>query len=338
MNCLHRIYLTLLVLFLAGCQWVPVEERHPSRGGKEEHSASRLYVKTAADWAEQLSAIDPLDRAWAAYQLGKLEQGATPAIAALIALLKDDTPVLLSRYVGGGYRSSNDTTPGDEAAQALMKIGQNAVPALLDALALPNAKSRRLAAKALGQIGDHVAIRPLIKLLADPDRQVRAAAAIALGSFRYPAAAQTIADQLPSVTAEQRIDMIYALGQVGEVIVVPTLLARVATETPEVRAATMYALGRLRDGRAVASLLQGLHDSDERVRANAAFALSQYGSAPVISDLIAALDDPSMRVREAAQEALQSLTTVNLPPERAQWAAWWRSQQHDSLEISTPTK
>lgn len=333
----RRSCLLLLLLSVAGCQWVPVDERHSTRAGNDDRT-SHIHEKSVEDWAQQISSSDPSDRAWAAYQLGKLEQRSTPAVPALISLLQDDTPVLLSRYVGGGYRSSNDTTPGEEASQALIKIGQNAVLALLEALSQPKPVTRRLAAKALGQIGDHVAIQPLITSLADPDRQVRAAAAIALGSFRYPAAAQKIVDLLPTVAPAQQVDMIYALGQVGEVIVVPTLIARAATDPPEVRAAIMHALGRLRDGRAVSTLLQGLRDPDDRVRANAAFALSQYGSGSVITSLIAALDDPSPRVREALQEALHNLTSVSLPPERAKWESWWRTQQHETLEIPSQSK
>jgi HEAT repeat protein len=277
---------------------------------------------------------DPVERALAAHQLGKLGPGATDAIKPLLQLLADDASVLLSSYLGGGYRSSDATSPGEEAAQALVKIGHTAVEYLIPSVKDPNPTVRRLATKALGQLGELASIPVLLLLLDDTDREVRAAAAIGLGSYRHPLAAQTILDALAKAKPSARADMVYALAQINDVIVVPALLTRAASEAVEVRAAIMYALGRLRDARGMDVLLQGLQDEDELVRANAAFALHAYFSPRTIEALLGALEDKSERVRAAAQEALQLTSGTQQAQDRQAWRAWWVRQQ---LKMTTPS-
>ncbi|MBI3561709.1 MAG: HEAT repeat domain-containing protein [Gammaproteobacteria bacterium] len=318
----------VVLLWLSGCQ----SGYYTADGAaNQDFTVTRqntaLPEQIAAKIA-RLNGYDPLERAGAAFQLGKLGAEAAPAIPMLIALFADTTPVLLSRYIGGGYRSSNATSPGEEAAQAIAKIGHGAVAELRQALRQNNPQVRRLASKALGQIGEIATIPDLLPLLDDPDRQVRATTAIALGSYRLPQAAQIILDALPTAKPSVRTGMVYALGQINDVIAVPTLIDRAPLEEVDVRVAIMYALGRLRDARAIDTLMRGLKDQDDIVRANAAYALSNYFSPPTIEVLIGALEDPSDRVREAANEGLQRLSgVVEQDATAASWRQWWQRQQ-----------
>jgi HEAT repeat protein len=275
----------------------------------------------------RLHSRDANERAAAAAHLGKMADSAAPAVPYLIRLLGDNSQVQLSHYLGGGYYSSSETTPGEEASHALAEIGGPATNALLFALQDSHADVRRLAAKALGQIGEISAVDFLIKLLDDPDRGVRATAAIALGNYRHPMAAQKIMDAYPTASVSARTDMIFALAHINDILAVPFLIQHATDPEPDVRAAIMLALGKLRDARAIPALLTGLKDSDEITRANAAYALGSYFSPEVVSALIATLADVAPRVREAAAESLASLTGMNYGNDRDKWQAWWREQR-----------
>lgn len=270
---------------------------------------------------------DPVERAWAAHQLAKLGRGAGPAVPYLIRLLDDETPVLLSRYLGGGFHSSSDTTPAREAARTLAKVGEPAIDRLVKALQSENETVRRLSAKSLGMIGNLDSIDVLIGVLSDPSRKVRAAAAIALGNYHHPVASQKLAESFLKVSPEVRVHLVYALSQINDIISVPFLIEQFPRQEPDVRAAMALAFGKLRDARALPALLSAVNDSDEIVRANVLYALSSFYTPAVIDALISGLDDPVQRVREAAAEALVELTGLELGADKQQWLAWWRAQQ-----------
>ncbi len=339
-------YLVLVGLILgvvSACTMVPVEpvstkpERRPINIQQpdvevtnESVAAEIKQLKTPRRVKDKILRLyhpDPVERAWAAYQLAKLGRGAAPAVPYLLELLNDDTPVLLSRYIGSGFRSSSDTTPAEEASRTLAKIGEPAVNGLVLALKSESENVRRLAAKSLGQIGNTQSIAILIDLLTDESRKVQATAAIALGNYRHPIASQKITEAFLSVTPQARVHLVYALSHINDIIAVPFLIEQLAQQTPDVRAAIVLALGKLRDARAIDSLLISVKDEDEIVRANAAYALSSFYSPEILTTLIEVLDDPVERVREGASEALGHLTGVNFGTSKSQWTAWWEQQK-----------
>jgi len=274
----------------------------------------------------RLFSRDPVVRASAAAHLGRKGQQAAAAVPYLIRLLPDTTPVQLSIYLGSGYYSSTETTPAEEASRALSGIGSPASNALLLALRDPRPVVRRLAAKALGQIGELGAVDFLVDLLRDPDPGVRATTAIALGDYHNPMAAQKIMDAYAGAGPEVRTDIIYILGNIGDVLSVPFLIGHAQDTHDANRAAIMLALGKLRDARGVATLLQGLQDSNENTRANAAYALAAYYSPEVIQALIGALADKAAGVREAAQGSLETLSGMDFAGDQTKWAMWWQQQ------------
>ncbi|MDP3012079.1 MAG: HEAT repeat domain-containing protein, partial [Candidatus Hydromicrobium sp.] len=71
-----------------------------------------------------------------------------------------------------------------EAAEALSKIGLPAVEPLIAALKDNDWDVRKVAAEALGEIGDSLAVESLIAALKDKDRDVHYNAAVALGKIR----------------------------------------------------------------------------------------------------------------------------------------------------------
>ena len=77
----------------------------------------------------------------------------------------------------------------ESAAEALAKLGGKSVGPLLDALSSQDPTVRRMAAGALGGIGDPRAVGSLAQLLqSDPEYAVRTAAATALGQLKDPGA------------------------------------------------------------------------------------------------------------------------------------------------------
>jgi len=344
-------YLGVLVLlsgFLNACTLVPVEpkssrpERRPItlkpadiEVTDEAAAAEIKKLKTPRRVKDKILSLyhpDPVERAWAAYQLAKLGRGAAPAVPYLVILLDDDTPVLLSRYIGSGFHSSSDTSPAEEAAITLARIGEPAITALVAALKSSSINVRRLAAKSLGQIGSSQSIDDLIELLTDESRKVQAAAAIALGNYRHPIASQKIAETFSRVPPQVRIYLVYALARINDIIAVPFLIEQLPAQRPDVRAAIVLALGKLRDARAIDSLLRAAKDDDDIVRANAVYALSSFYSPMTMSALIDALDDPVDRVREGASEALNHLTGMNFGTSQSQWSAWWTQQKARMLQ------
>jgi HEAT repeat protein len=71
----------------------------------------------------------------------------------------------------------------DAAAMSLARLGQSAIPPLLELLQTDNPAIRGLAARTLGGIRDPVAIEPIAALLTDLDEWVRIAALESLGEI-----------------------------------------------------------------------------------------------------------------------------------------------------------
>ena len=121
-------------------------------------TASRLTVSPGAEpavLARTLQSKNPTEAAASAYWLGLKGPAAVPEIPRLIAALADDRPANPAVYRADAKNGSR-STPGEEAAEALARIGQPAVDPLIIALrASSSAVARRNAAWALGQINAH---------------------------------------------------------------------------------------------------------------------------------------------------------------------------------------
>jgi HEAT repeat protein len=118
-------------------------------------STTRLSVSAAAEpavLARTLQSKNPTEAAASAYWLGLKGPAAVPQIPRLIAALGDDRPADPVAYRSDAKAGSH-STPGEEAAAALARLGAPAVDPLITALrASASAVARRNAAWALGQI------------------------------------------------------------------------------------------------------------------------------------------------------------------------------------------
>src|SRR4051794_10719729 len=147
-------------------------------------AAGALQDPGVRDLVARLRAGDPGVRAKAACGLRELGDRAGDAVTPLIALLDDATPIAQdvcenNRNWDGGDRDL--TTPGQQAASALVAIGSRSFTPLVGALQAPAWSARRNAAWALGALRDLRAVMPVAAALKDPEAPVRKQAAWALG-------------------------------------------------------------------------------------------------------------------------------------------------------------
>jgi HEAT repeat protein len=109
-------------------------------------------------------------RGEAAWAIGEME--GVRAIPVLIKAM--DKGVVIGPLLRGADK---------EIVAVLVTIGEPAVEPLIEALAERGPKARKVAAHALGQLGDPRAVEPLIEALRDEEPPVQSSAAIALGSI-----------------------------------------------------------------------------------------------------------------------------------------------------------
>jgi HEAT repeat protein len=204
--------------------------------------------------AAGLASPDPAVRTRAACDLREMGRDAAPALPQLTALLGDGSPVERSvcgeRTWGTGRRWGSApldmTSPGEQAASALVAIGSAAYDPLTRALKGPAWIARRNAAWGLGALGNREAAPLLAGALRDGEAAVRQQSAWALGALDADAAVPALIDALKDSDASVREQAAWALGAIG-------------------------------DRRASASLTKSLKDPDVRVRRQAAWALGAIG-------------------------------------------------------------
>ena len=262
-------------------------------------------------------------RRLAASVLGRL--GDPTAIPPLAQTLTDPhAPAAMRRAVAEalGGRGDFDTKAAIAwsmplpSAEALGRPGDPAaIPALIQALADPDAAVRHAAAHALAWLGDPAAFPILAHALADSDAGVRRDAAIALGDLGDPAALPHLVQALADRDGSVRVYAAYALGYLGDSAAISPLLQAFADRDGSVRVAAAYALGRLGDPAALPHLTHALNDPAVYMCRAAAEALGRLGDPTAIPALVQALADREAGVRVAAAEALGRLgDPAALPP------------------------
>lgn len=196
-----------------------------------------------------LASADPAARTRAACELRELGRDAAPALPRLASLLADGSPVDPSICGDRTWRfrgATDMTSPGEQAACAMVAIGSASYVPFTKALAGPAWIARRNAAWGLGALDASEAVPALIEALKDPEAGVREQVA-------------------------------WALGAIGDRRAVDALVAALSDSVAGVRRQAAWALGSIGDQRAVPGLTKALKDSDAGVRRQAAWALGSIG-------------------------------------------------------------
>ncbi len=198
-------------------------------------------------------------------------------------------------------------------AEALGKVGQPAIPFLVEALSHhSNEVVRRAAAKTLTLIADPVTIPPLLEaFLNDEDQVVRNSAVGALariGEESVSPLLQILASPESDETIKGHAAWALAfIGSKGK----ETIYQAYNSDVEEVRTAVVGAISKIAEeqpeARAFKLLLQSLSDSSVNVRSEAAAALGNLAHAPAIPQLLALLSRQEPENRKSAALALMKI-------------------------------
>jgi len=156
-----------------------------------------------------------------------------------------------------------DLTSGNESraetsVTALVELGDEAIPALLDLTQSPNADFRWWALRVLAQ-SPHCSPGRLIPFLDDPAPEVRQCAALGLMQNPDEAAIPPLVRALNDTDAMVCSLAVNALIKIGTPTV-PSLIEAVKHESQSVRIHALRALAEIRDHRAIPVLMQVMEE------------------------------------------------------------------------------
>lgn len=269
-------------------------------GEPEESEAARaeLRGRTGRDWD------DFEDQAFA--MIPKIKGDAREELVAL--LLGRGASV----HAMANARSRSHVRRARGAYQ-LGALGQpDAVATLIGLLSDAHFLVRRLAARALGQIGDPLAVAPLLDAAeADPEltRDVTVAV-VRIGAASGPDLRRDLDSSVRTAGHRRRGTIAArALGMIGDVASVALLVEVLEDEAAgSLRATAAGALGEIGSPEAVPALLAALESDDARLQAAAARALGAVGDPSAVPGLAEALDEP--RTHEAARAVAGALRRI----------------------------
>ena len=273
------------------------------------------HQSDARSKAAGLTSDDPVARTRAACELRELGSDAASALPQLVGLLADGSPVERSVCgertwrLGRNWQSSavDMTSPGEQAASALVAIGSAAYEPLTRALKGTAWIARRNAAWGLGALGKREAAPLLTGTLHDGEAAVRKESAWALGALDADAAVPALIEALKDTEATVREQAAWALGAIGDRRAVSPLGAVLKDSDAKARQQAAWALGAIGDRNAVEPLLTALSDDAAPVREQAAWALGAIGDRRASAALTKSLKDPDVRVRRQAAWALGAI-------------------------------
>jgi HEAT repeat protein len=242
---------------------------------------SYVAEQDVSDLVTRLRDANPQTRAGAACELQRMGTASRAAVAALVERLSDASPVDPNVCGKDRHYWSKDieqqTSPGEEAAAALVAIGTESLPSLVAAAGAPQWVARRNAVWALGALDDARGVKPVLAALEDREPPVRRVAAWALGALDSDVAVSALIAALNDSDATVRSQVAWALGAIGDRRAVDGLIKALKDQDDTVRRQAAWALGAIGDRRAADALAATLKDSSPGVRRQAAWALGAIG-------------------------------------------------------------
>lgn len=213
-----------------------------------------------------------------------------------------------------GFLANTDSRLRGEGAKALGKIGDHeTVEPLVEALL--KEKQDEQMPLALAEIGDKAALAPLLAAFKEADREVRPNVALALGAFNDPAAVTALIEALSDLDPNVRYNSITSLGRLKDSSAVSSLLGCLGESNEWIFLNVVDALARLGAHRATNPLVAFyLKERNERKRSAIITALGFIADLTSVPTLTKALRDTDDRVKA---NAIESLARLNLPPEKA---------------------
>ncbi len=197
-----------------------------------------------------------------------------------------------------------DVTKRDRAAQDLIRLGPDAVPALLEALQTKDLNLLPYYQQILARIPSATPL--LIKTLKTAHPIIRGRVAEIFGINKDRSA-------------------------------VPALLEALQGEYFTVRSRAALALGKIGDPKAIQPLLNALKDPEDEVRIAACLALGYFKDPSTFDDITnVLLDDPKIEVRQAAARALGNTGHPAALPyllEALHDSYWWYEREYAASDL-----
>lgn len=228
-----------------------------------------------------------------------------PAI--MLALQNTHSPKALGPLVDD-FR----TSASDDAAYALVGVGEAAIEPLIKLMTDHKADVRANAAMALGEIADKRACSVLVKALKDNNADVRTQAATALGLIADDRAVSALSAVLTDNSVCVRVATAEALGRIASPKAVPALIGALRFHDDNTFGSVTGALGEIGDRRALPPLLSLL--SKPSLRTDACRAICDIGGKPAIPFLLTALVSRDNDVQRYAVQRLGKLRVVSAVP------------------------
>ncbi|HEX6850198.1 MAG TPA: HEAT repeat domain-containing protein [Candidatus Polarisedimenticolaceae bacterium] len=194
----------------------------------------------------------------------------------------------------------------DCAEKLGLAVARRAAPELPRLLRDDVAEVRLRAAKALGAVGGHAAVSPLVHALADASRWSTIRVADILASMG-PTVTAELAHAFPGLPVAAKLAALDVVGRIKSPDSVPWLVQRLRDPERDVRARAAHAIGEIGDPAAGRSLAALLRDPEWPVRAMAAKAIGRLRHADAASALCDSLRDREWWVRANAGDALRRL-------------------------------
>lgn len=187
---------------------------------------------------------------------------------------------------------------------------------------LPFLKSKRsivraVACELLGNIKENKAIPYLVNLLFDENKEVKKLAAEAIGSIGNRNAGKLIMNLIEKHSTNQVFieGAIWALGELRESRSEDLLIKFATSDIPEIRVSAIWALGKLRSIKGLPIILNGLFDKDANVRYESVISLGKIRDSDSIPALLKALDEESdEEIKVAIIETLVKLNDSSVIP------------------------
>jgi len=150
---------------------------------------------------------------------------------------------------------SGDETRAENVVPALIELGQDAIPALMDLTGSSNIDSRWWALRTLAQ-SPHLRSEWLVPfLLNDPAPEVRQCAALGLAATADESAIQPLVEALSDKDSMTGSLVMNALIKIGKPAV-PALLESMQSKVQSARILALRALAEIKDHRAIPVMMQ----------------------------------------------------------------------------------
>ena len=175
----------------------------------------------------------------------------------------------------------------EPSKKALIEMGEEAVPYLLDKLSAQSARERWTLVDILSKIGEP-AVMPLIESLRSDNKDEVKLASRILGDIKDKRAVSPLIELLNKEDFNTRSHACESLGKIGDTTAFVHVSSCLKDSVEVVRKSAAVALGKMRDRRAIPHLIEGLSDPHFSVRMTSASALVEIGE-PSVKPLIEVL-------------------------------------------------